>query len=129
MVSQECGCRVKTYSQGPGHVRNITWQDNKMTDTGGCVTIDANYKPPPKHPTNYITVSDLKLINVKGTGCKDSPNFICPKQSPCTGIVLEDVVLLGAPKHSKGDHWTGVMDCSYAEGTASGQVKPSSCLK
>jgi hypothetical protein len=35
-------------------VRNITWQDITMDNTDDCVTINANYKPLPPHPTAYM---------------------------------------------------------------------------
>ena len=47
MANQENGCRVKTYSEQAGHVRNITWADITVKDTGSCVTVNANYKPLP----------------------------------------------------------------------------------
>lgn len=47
MSDQENGCRVKSYSEYAGYVRNITWEDIVVKDTGSCITVNANYKPLP----------------------------------------------------------------------------------
>jgi polygalacturonase len=67
MTGQENGCRVKTYSDKAGRVRNITWDDIVIKKTGDCVTVNANYKPTPPHPTNFIDVQDLTFRNIVGT--------------------------------------------------------------
>ena len=123
MKNQECGCRVKSYSSKKGHVRNITWDGITMEGTASCVRVNANYKPTPPHPTNFINVSDLFFKNIKGTNCGSDPHFVCPSQSPCRNIVLDNVKLSGkGGKDLK-------MTCLHAFGTASGENKPKSCLK
>eukprot|EP00039_Didymoeca_costata_P023956 m.8811 g.8811 ORF g.8811 m.8811 type:complete len:400 (-) comp3960_c0_seq1:159-1358(-) len=118
MHNQENGCRVKTYSstEGSGHVRNITWENIEMVDSGDCITVNANYKAPPKDPKYFINVSDLTFKNVKGSGCKSAASFICPSEAPCTGITLDHV-----------DVEPGGMDCKNAHGKAS-DTTPKSCL-
>ena len=118
---RENGCRVKSYSDQAGHVRNITWQDITIEDTSQCLSVNANYKPPPKHPTAFIDVSDLVFRNVQGTRCFKPPEFVCPKEAPCHNIVLDNVVLSGKEKDFK-------MTCEYADGTSSGKIAPKSCL-
>ena len=119
MASQECGCRVKSYSKAAGHVRNITWDTITMEGTAACVQVNANYKPPPADPTHWIDVSDLTFRNIKGRGCRDPPSFECPAASPCTGITLENVDVEGGGS---------TMKCKNAQGHASGKVSPPSCL-
>eukprot|EP00928_Gymnodinium_smaydae_P026412 TRINITY_DN20757_c0_g1_i1.p1 TRINITY_DN20757_c0_g1~~TRINITY_DN20757_c0_g1_i1.p1 ORF type:complete len:346 (-),score=34.69 TRINITY_DN20757_c0_g1_i1:145-1182(-) len=118
MVGEMFGCRVKTYSSKPGHVRNITWADIRMQDTSACLTVNANYKPLPPHPTSFIEVSQLTFRNIKGSRCGQPPQFICPAQSPCREVSLSDISLDG-----------GKMSCANAYGVASGKVVPHSCLK
>lgn len=96
---------------------NITWDTITIEDTGSCITVNANYKPLPKHPKHFINVSNLNFRNIKGTGCKDPPQFECPAQSPCQKITLDNV-------HLNGDK----MDCQNAFGSAE-DVEPKSCLK
>lgn len=114
--NQEAGCRVKTYSESAGFVKNITWQGITIKDTGDCITVNANYRPPPPHPTNWIDVSDLTFQDISGSGCKNGPSFVCPDKAPCSGITLENV-------HVDG----GKMDCEHASGVAK-DVDPKSCL-
>jgi polygalacturonase len=42
MVSQQCGCRVKSYSstEGDGSVRNISWVNITMEDVASCVSVN-----------------------------------------------------------------------------------------
>mmetsp|Transcript_23138 Transcript_23138/g.60463 ORF Transcript_23138/g.60463 Transcript_23138/m.60463 type:complete len:414 (-) Transcript_23138:179-1420(-) len=114
---QENGCRVKTYSDSPGFVKNITWQDITIKNTGSCISVNANYRPPPPNPTNFIAVSELLFEKIDGSGCGSGPQFVCPDQSPCRDISLHDVHLDG-----------GKMDCEHAYGKAD-DVDPDSCLK
>ena len=102
-------------------VTNITWDMITIEDTGDCLTVNANYKPLPKHPKHFIKVSNLNFRNINGTGCKNPPEFICPEQSPCHMITLDNVHLDGEKKEK--------MDCQNAFGTAKDGVEPVSCLK
>ncbi len=125
MGSQDNGIRLKTYSDQPGYVRNITWRDIHMKDTKNCITINANYKPPPPNPTAWINVSDLNIFNVVGLNCENDPEFICPSELPCTDIALENIQLYGSNNEQSTLH----MDCEHAHGVASGTIIPKSCLK
>jgi polygalacturonase len=42
MVSQQCGCRVKSYSstEGDGSVRNISWVNITMENVSSCVSVN-----------------------------------------------------------------------------------------
>ena len=137
MREQQNGCRVKTYiTSKPGVVHNITWEDITMVSVDKCITVNANYKPPPSHSTTFVSVSGLTFANIKGTNCGSSSifsasimnestmsnapaEFTCPRQSPCTEITLTNVDLTG--KTSKDT-------CEYAFGEAHGTVVPPSCL-
>lgn len=122
MRSQLCGCRVKSYSgSGPGHVKNVSWVDITMTNTSSCLQVDANYHPAPPHAKYFVNVSDLLFKNVQGTGCGEPPEFSCPSQAPCTGIVLDDVQLGGKSRDFK-------MKCENAHGKATYNTVPQSCL-
>ena len=120
MRKQECGCRVKTYSESEGHVHNITWREITVDDTDDCVTVNANYKPLPKDPKHFIDVSGLTFTDIVGTNCGNPPEFVCPEQAPCKRITLDNVKLSG-----KGDF---KMNCLNAQGTAADGVVPKSCL-
>lgn len=123
MKNQQNGCRVKTYSNQAGHVHNVTWQDIKMEGVDQCLTVNANYKPAPKHPTDFIDVKGLTFRNVEGTDCRKEPEFLCPEEAPCRDILIEDVQLKGGKTKSFD------MDCEHAYGKDAGTVKPKSCLK
>jgi polygalacturonase len=123
MTSQENGCRVKSYSESPGHVKNITWSDIRMFNTSSCITVDANYHKPPKDAKNWINVSELSFVNVVGTNCKNPPSFVCPAQSPCVAILLDNVDVAVNGHSSKN-----AMQCEHATGAARNTVEPASCL-
>ena len=120
MKDQENGCRAKSYSStdGAGFIRNITWSDIQMSGTDKCITVNANYKPPPKQHKHYVKVSDLRFSDISGSGCGTTAEFVCPESSPCEGIKLDNVQLDGPS-----------MDCEFAHGETTGKVKPASCLR
>lgn len=61
---------MKTYSTDEdGVVRNITWEDIEITNTDDCITVNANYKPAPKHAKHFVQVSDLVFRNIRATDC------------------------------------------------------------
>lgn len=113
----QCGCRIKTYSNQPGFVHNITWENIEITDTAKCITVNANYKPAPAGATDFIEVSDINFRNIRSTSCSTDAEFLCPGQKPCKDIQLDGVHLSGG----KG------MQCSNAYGSAKNSL--SSCLK
>ena len=59
----------------------------------------------------------LDFDGVKGDGCGDGAQFLCPEQAPCKGITLHDVKVDG-----------GKMKCENAYGSAD-DTDPASCLK
>ena len=93
-----------------------------MTGTSACLQVDANYKPPPPHPTAFVNVTDLYFRDVTGTDCGKPPEVVCPKQSPCRNVQLDNVNLSG--EHGK----PFAMQCSNAFGGSEGTVNPPSCL-
>ena len=127
MSNQEAGCRVKTYTstKGNGTVSNITWENIVLTDVDSCITVNANYKPAPKGAKFAVAVSDLVFRNIQGTGCgsksKPPAEFVCPKGSPCTGILLNNIDVVGPSTSMVCENAFG----STAEGRA---VIPASCL-
>jgi hypothetical protein len=91
-----------------------------MSDTSQCVSVNANYKPPPSHPKHFINVSELYFTDIQGTDCGHGPQFVCPEQQPCTEIYLDNVQL--GPKGLE-------MTCENAKGETKGTITPSSCLE
>ena len=62
---------MKTYTTDvDGTVRNITWENITITDSGNCVTVNANYKPAPSNATHFVKVSNLTFRDIVGTGCQ-----------------------------------------------------------
>jgi len=136
MSGQENGCRIKTVQSGSsGSVKNITWEDITITDTGYCIQITSDYTPAQKRaqearktsdkfdlasPQAVIQISDVYLNNVKGTKCNYPAVFQCQSDDHCTGIHLTNVDTSAQATHTS-------MTCAYAYGTAS-NVKPASCL-
>ena len=118
MNDQQNGCRIKSYSDEEGYVRNITWTGIKMERTSACITVNAQYKPTPKGATHFISVSDIHFNDITGSGCKTEAEFLCPAQSPCTGIELSNVDVSGGK----------AMNCENAFGHATG-TSIASCLK
>lgn len=115
---QSSACRIKTFSDGPGYVKNITWQDITITNTQNCIKVYnyvKSHHPPNK---NNVEVSDIKFINVKSSTCqREDAVFTCPPKAPCKGIKLDHVQVSGGPG----------MVCENAFGSSTHSIK--SCLQ
>nr|GEY27505.1 polygalacturonase-like [Tanacetum cinerariifolium] len=89
------------------------------------IIIDGNYCPRKKNCPNDLSgvkISNVVYEDVHGTSATQvAVKFDCNKGSPCNGIRLKDVNLVYAGKPA-------VSSCSYAAGTASGFLLPTSCL-
>lgn len=70
-----------------------------------------------------MKVSNVAYRNISGTSASAvAIKFDCSKSSPCKGIVLEDINLVG-----NGGKATSML-CKNVEGTTVGEVYPPSCL-
>lgn len=71
-----------------------------------------------------VKVSNVAYMNIRGTSASEvAVKFDCSKSSPCQGILLENINLVG----NGGKETT--MSCSnIVQGTTEGKVYPPSCL-
>jgi len=133
---QQQGCNLKTLATptGTGYVKNVTWDNIKISNTGYCIRLNTNYVGDESDYYSLkdqefstkdglgasITVSDIYYSNIVGTNCKYPAVIDCLSGQPCEGISLVNVnVASGATNKN--------MECEYAHGTAS-NVQPPSCL-
>merc|ERR1719361_616010 len=67
------GARIKTWAGGRGIVRNITFQDLRLSGVGTALVLDQNYCPPSQAPEGCegklerINISDVRVSNLSGT--------------------------------------------------------------
>jgi len=117
MDKMDNGCRAKAHSatDGKGIIKNITWSNIQMKDTGTCITVSADYSQA-NHHDDGVQMSDLTFEHITGKNCDTSAEFKCKDSMPCKDITLNDV-------HVDG----GDMNCENAEGTAK-DTDPDSCL-
>ncbi|GJT59855.1 polygalacturonase-like protein [Tanacetum coccineum] len=126
-IGTQNGLRIKTWARrSNGFVRNIVFKDATMVKVKYPIIIDGKYCPNngncPNDQVSGVKISNVAFENVQGTSATQvAVKFDCSKGSPCSGIRLKDVNLVYVGKPA-------ISSCSYAAGTASGILLPSSCL-
>ncbi|XVF08382.1 hypothetical protein REPUB_Repub06bG0221700 [Reevesia pubescens] len=120
------GVRIKSWGRpSSGFARNILFQHAVMTDVDNPIVIDQHYCPDEKNCPGQVSgvkISDVTYQDIHGTSATEvAVKFDCSSKYPCTDIRLEDVKLTYKNKPAEAS-------CINADGTASGFVKPSSCL-
>ncbi|KAE8717367.1 Polygalacturonase [Hibiscus syriacus] len=120
------GVRIKSWGRpSSGFARNILFQHAIMTDVENPIVIDQHYCPDEKNCPGQVSgvkISDVTYQDIHGTSATEvAVKFDCSPTYPCTDIKLEDVKLTYRNKPAEAS-------CSYADGTASGFIQPSSCL-
>ncbi|KAF5820042.1 putative polygalacturonase [Helianthus annuus] len=120
------GLRIKAWARSSnGFVNGVYFKGATMMNVKFPIIIDGNYCPNNNNCPNEasgVKISNVVYENVHGTSAtRVAVKFDCSKGNPCRGIVLKDVDLKfgGQPANSS---------CSYAAGTASGLLQPTSCL-
>lgn len=69
-----------------------------------------------------MKISDVTYEDIQGTSATQvAVKFDCSKANPCQGIKLENVNLSYKKQSAQAS-------CSNAAGSASGLIKPTSCL-
>ncbi|KAM0013720.1 putative endo-polygalacturonase [Helianthus debilis subsp. tardiflorus] len=120
------GLRIKAWARSSnGFVNGVYFKGATMMNVKFPIIIDGNYYPNNNNCPNEasgVKISNVVYENVHGTSAtRVAVKFDCSKGNPCSGIVLKNVDLKfgGQPANSS---------CSYAAGTASGLLQPTSCL-
>ena len=125
-IGTQNGVRIKTWARrSNGFVKDVVFQHATMINVQNPILIDANYCPDNNNCPNQVSgikISNVVYEDVHGTSAtRVAVKFDCSKGKPCSGIKLKDVNLIygGQPAASS---------CSYVDGTASGLLRPTSCL-
>ncbi|KAJ8755416.1 hypothetical protein K2173_019214 [Erythroxylum novogranatense] len=121
------GVRIKTWGRpSNGFVRNVFFQNAFMTNVENPILIDQNYCPGESDCPNQssgIRISDVTYQSIHGSSATEvGVRFDCSRTYPCTGIQMEDVKLTYRNHPAEAS-------CINADGSASGFLQPSSCLK
>ncbi|CAI9289851.1 unnamed protein product [Lactuca saligna] len=125
-IGSDNGFRIKTWARrSNGFVKDVRFQHARMVNVKNPILIDANYCPNNKNCPNQVSgvkISNVVYEDVHGTSAtRVAVKFDCKRGKPCTGIRLKDVNL-------KYGGQPAVSSCSFAAGTASGLLQPTSCL-
>ncbi|KAJ3695646.1 hypothetical protein LUZ60_001023 [Juncus effusus] len=91
------GVRIKTWQGGIGTVKNITFNNIKVSNVGTPIIIDQYYcdtSSPCDNKTDSVSVSSIKYHSITGTYSYRPIKFACSDSSPCTGLALRDVELV-----------------------------------
>ncbi|KAH8891203.1 family 28 glycosyl hydrolase [Thozetella sp. PMI_491] len=102
IVDSSNGCRIKTNSNTTGTVNDITYQNITLSniDTYG-IDVQQDYLNggPTGEPTNGVSISNIKFIDVTGTATEKAYNYyvLCGNGS-CSNFTYEGVSITGGGK-------------------------------
>eukprot|EP00026_Physarum_polycephalum_P009323 Phypoly_transcript_09442.p1 GENE.Phypoly_transcript_09442~~Phypoly_transcript_09442.p1 ORF type:complete len:299 (+),score=29.94 Phypoly_transcript_09442:374-1270(+) len=117
-TNTDAGVRIKTQPGCTGTVRDIVYENLKMTNVDDMIVFDMDYLPGCGKSLTGINITNVRIENIYGTGVHVG-YFNCSKYMPCTDITLINVNITGQD--------SDVFSCNYAHGTAT-NVHPKSCL-
>ncbi|KAI3791342.1 hypothetical protein L2E82_05106 [Cichorium intybus] len=125
-IGGQNGLRIKTWARrSNGFVKDVVFQHISMVNVKNPIIIDANYCPNHENCPNEVSgvkISNVMYEDVHGTSAtRVAVKFDCKMGKPCTGIRLKDVNLIYGSQPAASF-------CSYAAGSASGLLRPTSCL-
>lgn len=93
------GVRIKTWQGGSGYAKNIKFQNIEMHNVTNPIIIDQNYcdqEKPCQQQASAVQVRDIVYKNIAGTSNSGvAVKFDCSRTSPCQGIILQDINIVG----------------------------------
>ncbi|KAL7100681.1 hypothetical protein ACP275_08G010300 [Erythranthe tilingii] len=111
------GVRIKTWPDGYGFVRNVTYSNIKMKDVHMPINIDQNYcggpHTCPTTSTNAVAISGVSYWGITGTYTNTPVSLDCSKYKPCRGLTFSSINLT---QSASGNIPKGNPFCSNAYG-------------
>ncbi|GAB2280478.1 hypothetical protein Dimus_015105 [Dionaea muscipula] len=124
------GLRIKTWQGGSGYVKAVLFENVRMQDVANPIIIDQFYCDSPTtcvNQTSAVQVSEVMYQNISGTTTsKDGMRFACSDSVPCSGIVLNNINIVGVTAAAASSEDTF---CNSVAGFVIGVVHPAAdCL-
>ncbi|PWA75121.1 polygalacturonase [Artemisia annua] len=122
------GVRIKTWARAShGFVTGVSFQHVTMINVKNPIIIDQRYCPDNNNCPNQaagVKIKNVLYEDIHGTSdTQVAVKLDCSQGNPCTGIRLQDVNL----NYTSVDK-PALSSCAYAAGSASGILRPTSCL-
>ncbi|GJV17533.1 putative polygalacturonase [Tanacetum coccineum] len=122
------GVRIKTWARAShGFVTGVSFQHVTMVNVKNPIIIDQRYCPDDNNCPNQaagVKIKNVLYEDIHGTSdTQVAVKLTCSQGNPCTGIRLQDVNL----NYTRVDKPV-LSSCAYAAGSASGIIRPTSCL-
>ncbi|KAF1870205.1 hypothetical protein Lal_00017786 [Lupinus albus] len=120
------GARIKTWQEGSGYVKNVTFEHIRFTNTKNPIIINQSYR---NDKLNEVKSQGIEIIGVtyrdlKGTsGNNIAINLECNSNKGCSDIFMEDINITPASSKSKP-----TASCNNAHGKAISVSPEVPCL-
>ncbi|MQL73478.1 hypothetical protein Taro_005834 [Colocasia esculenta] len=118
------GARIKTWPGGSGFAREISFEDITFTAVQYPVIIDQYYcggAAGCPNKASAVEVSNVRYVGLAGTSASNKAiRLECSKNVPCTGILLDNVVIRSAVRGKPTSS-----SCYNARGWTKDQVVPT----
>lgn len=85
---------IKTYPAGPGHVKNITFQNIKFTDVNQPIYISPCIYSYSNCDASRLQISDVRWENISGTARYNiGAGIHCSGNAPCRNLTFENIAI------------------------------------
>uniref|UniRef100_A0A7N0TVW3 Polygalacturonase n=1 Tax=Kalanchoe fedtschenkoi TaxID=63787 RepID=A0A7N0TVW3_KALFE len=126
-LASQNGVRIKSWGRpSSSFVNNVLFQHITMNNVQNPIIIDQDYCPGEQDcpgKASGVKISDVTYQDIHGTSAKEvAVKIDCSPENPCSDIKLQDVELTFQNRAAEAS-------CSHVDGSVSGIVQPSGCLK
>lgn len=98
LSNSDAGVMLKSYPNCQGTVRNLTYENFKVTNVAYPFYIDGNWEAGSLTDTGSLLVEDVTVNGFTGSGTPTRPGVAawCNSKTPCTGLKFSGVSITGA---------------------------------
>ncbi|KAI3865048.1 hypothetical protein MKX03_017678 [Papaver bracteatum] len=122
------GVRIKTWQDGRGECRSVTFKNRNFTNVQNPILIDQHYFAKSPKETSAVRIRDITYENLRGTVDGSTPSAIalgCSTIVPCTGLRFKDISFRPVNPAIRL-----LSTCTNAKGTVIGSIYPPlNCLR
>ncbi|KAF1870029.1 hypothetical protein Lal_00017609 [Lupinus albus] len=127
------GARIKTWTDGSGYVRNVTFEHITLINTKNPIIIDQNYQDivlnEIKNEGSGIEISGVTYKNVIGTSASEvAIKLDCSSSKGCNNIFMDEISI--TKEYEAGSSMSQpTVICKNVHGEAGSVKPPVPCLK
>jgi polygalacturonase len=111
--------RIKADETCQGSLSGVEYSGLGLQDVGTSIIVTMFYSAEERGNPSLLRISNVTLADIEARNSHEAGQFLCQKESPCTGFVMRDVRHVGT--------LSAGFECKYVEGVAK-DVTPPVCF-